>query len=180
MTVPTRGALLLCVLILLASPLAAMDGEMIVHHDGTTTSITLDDVRSMSYNETDGVVITADEVFNYPIATLEKITFENLVDVDEDVAVPIPSQFRLDPAYPNPFNSTVTVPMTLPHAGTLRIRLVNLLGQTVYLGEAIQQAGYHRVALDLTSRRSSLSSGVYLLRADFDGQVQSMKLVFMK
>ncbi|MCB2200079.1 T9SS type A sorting domain-containing protein [bacterium] len=180
MTALKRGALLLCVVFLLASPLAAMDGELVVHHDGTTTTIALDDVNSMSYNENDGVVIDADMVYNYPITTLEKITFENLTDMEEDGTIPLPSQFQLDPAYPNPFNSTVTVPMTLPTAGTLRIRLVNLLGQTVYHGEAVRQAGYHRVALDLSNRRTSLSSGVYLLRAEFEGQVQSMKLVFMK
>ena len=175
-----RWGLLLLLLFFAATPLWALDGEMVVYHEGTTTTISLDDVISMRHVEDVGVVISADDEYVYSDGIIEKIIFTNFTDVEEGVGVPLPSLFLLGSAYPNPFNSTVTLPITLPHAGELKIRLVNLLGQTVYSGSSVQQAGQQRIVLDLRNNMLNLSSGVYLVRAEFAGHVQSSKLVFMK
>ena len=68
---------------------------------------------------------------------------------------------RLNPNYPNPFNSETTLSYTLPTAADVRLEVFNLNGQRVaILHEGFQVAGYHTVALDA----SGLASGVYLYR----------------
>lgn len=44
----------------------------------------------------------------------------------------IPQVLIVDPAYPNPFNSSVIVPVTLTQSGRLTMRVVNVLGREVY------------------------------------------------
>jgi len=68
---------------------------------------------------------------------------------------------RLNPSYPNPFNSETVLSYRLPTASDIRLEVFTLNGQRVaILHEGFQAAGYHAVALDA----SALASGVYLYR----------------
>ena len=68
---------------------------------------------------------------------------------------------RLNPSYPNPFNSETILSYTLPTASDIRLEVFTLSGQRVaVLHEGFQAAGYHTIAMDA----SALASGVYLYR----------------
>ena len=68
---------------------------------------------------------------------------------------------RLNPSYPNPFNSETILSYTLPTASDIRLEVFALNGQRVaVLHEGFQAAGYHTIAVDA----SDLASGVYLYR----------------
>ena len=68
---------------------------------------------------------------------------------------------RLNPSYPNPFNSETVLSYTLPTASDIRLEVFTLNGQRVaVLHEGFQAAGYHTIAMDA----SALASGVYLYR----------------
>ena len=68
---------------------------------------------------------------------------------------------RLNPSYPNPFNSETVLSYTLPTASDIRLEVFTLNGQRVaVLHEGFQAAGYHTIAMDA----SDLASGVYLYR----------------
>ena len=68
---------------------------------------------------------------------------------------------RLNPSYPNPFNSETILSYTLPTASDIRLEVFTLNGQRVaVLHEGFQAAGYHTIAMDA----SALASGVYLYR----------------
>lgn len=78
------------------------------------------------------------------------------------VSAESPQSFSLDPAYPNPFNSAVTVPFTLSADGNVSLRLINPLGRTVtQLSQGHYSAGQHRIAVNGSSM--NLSSGIYYM-----------------
>ena len=68
---------------------------------------------------------------------------------------------RLNPSYPNPFNSETILSYTLPTASDIRLEVFTLNGQRVaVLHEGFQAAGYHTISIDA----SDWASGVYLYR----------------
>jgi len=159
----------------------AIEGEMIVHHDGYTTAIPMNQVSHIAWNPMNqGIEIAAAQTYVYPLSSLEKITFEHLADVPEG-RPGIPEAFSLGHAYPNPFNAAVTLPISLASSGRVELSLVNLLGRRVLHRTVVLTAGRHRLTLD--ARQGTLagvSSGVYLLRVQAQGSVRSQKLILLK
>ena len=67
------------------------------------------------------------------------------------------SSFGLLQNYPNPFNPTTTVSYEITFAGRVRLRVFNLLGQSVgTLAEGIRQPGTYRAIFDGTGLPSSI------------------------
>ncbi len=94
-------------------------------------------------------------------------------------SVETPQEFALEPIYPNPFNGTATISLTLPSPGDLNVALFNVLGQevmTVVRGPRV--AGTHQISVDA----SALASGVYFVRAEMaDSDLSAtQKIVLMK
>jgi hypothetical protein len=52
--------------------------------------------------------------------------------------MPIVTSFSISEAYPNPFNPTTTMTLTMPVSGEMQVDVYNLLGQSV----AILTSGY--------------------------------------
>ena len=74
-----------------------------------------------------------------------------------------PEIFTLAPAYPNPFNSTTTLTLTLPQAQPVSVAAYDLLGREVaLLHRGTLAAGTHRLVFDATG----LPGGVYVVRAE--------------
>lgn len=96
--------------------------------------------------------------------------------------VELPEEFVLQPAYPNPFNPTVTIPFGLPASSKINVVVYNVLGQhIVTLVDGIQQAGYHRVVWDGRSASGTpLSSGVYFIKMEAPHFVKTRKIVMLK
>lgn len=88
-----------------------------------------------------------------------------------------PADFRLPPNWPNPFNPLTHLRLELPRPGHLRLSVHNLLGQEVLvLMDDAVAAGARELVFD----GSALASGVYLLRAQCDGQVRTRKMMLLK
>ncbi len=85
--------------------------------------------------------------------------------------------FALHQNYPNPFNPTTAITFTLPQKSTIRIVLLNILGEEVMnLAEGNFNAGRHQVQLNA----SRLTSGVYFYRLVTGNIVQTKKLMVIK
>ncbi|MCB2199716.1 T9SS type A sorting domain-containing protein [bacterium] len=89
----------------------------------------------------------------------------------------MPIKFDVSPVFPNPFNPTATVMVTMPSAGPLLLEAFDLLGRRVaLLHHGRSSPGQHRFVFD----GSLLPSGLYFIRATTptDGdRIQKVMLV---
>jgi len=82
-------------------------------------------------------------------------------EINVEASTSVAATTRLNPSYPNPFNSETILSYTLPTESDIRLEVFTLSGQRVaVLHEGFQAAGYHTIAMDA----SDLASGVYLYR----------------
>jgi tetratricopeptide (TPR) repeat protein len=89
----------------------------------------------------------------------------------------LPENFTLGFAYPNPFNPVTRLSYSLPDAGDLVFEVVDITGRIVdRIAFSNHPAGEHH--FDYTA--SHLSTGLYIVRARYNRQVQIRKIVYMK
>jgi len=130
-------------------------------------------------NETRLLVISpeTEELFSFTgdFEIVEAIVANSEKEVS--VNLPLAASFNLSDAYPNPFNPTTTMTLTMPLAGEIRVEVYNLLGQVV----ATLASGYMEASTyTLTWDASDASSGVYFVQADAEGFVTTQKLMLVK
>ena len=90
---------------------------------------------------------------------------------------PLPEEFALSGAYPNPFNPVTNFDMALPEAAKVHFAVYDISGRLVAtLMDGWRDAGYHRV----TFNRSDLASGVYLYRLKAGTFTARGKMVMVK
>lgn len=79
-------------------------------------------------------------------------------------------------AYPNPGNGLFR--LYIPHAitGTLKVSLINMMGQRVYANQYSTQPGAFTQVIDVRS----FESGIYLLQMEYEGRRYVKKLVVSK
>ncbi len=83
-----------------------------------------------------------------------------------DPGYPGATSVALAPAYPNPFNSSTTIPFVLQRAGTVRMVAFDLLGRQVAVINAGQlNAGDHRVLLNA----DGFATGLYIVQVEVEG-----------
>ncbi|MDP6776504.1 MAG: cohesin domain-containing protein, partial [Candidatus Latescibacteria bacterium] len=94
----------------------------------------------------------------------------------------LPSEYALNPNYPNPFNPDTVVPFALPEGGEVRIAIYNMLGQEIaVLAQGFVEAGYHRAVWrgqDAGGRQ--VASGVYFVRMAAGGFSSVRKMLLVK
>ena len=149
---------------------------------GSDFSINLTDDAMVADYATNGdltrlvvVVPDSDEIFtatgDYEVVEVIVANSSTYVDVVE------PGSFTLDAAYPNPFNPSTSLNLNMPVEGYVSVKAYNLAGQVVgVIAEGSMDAGMHTMTWDA----SSLSSGVYLITAEYAGSVATQKVMLMK
>ena len=94
---------------------------------------------------------------------------------------PQPEEFSTISVYPNPFNSKVVIRVTKAglHEDPVSMRVYNVVGQPVRsLARGVLAAGTHEVLWDgRTDQGEPVSSGVYLLRVEFEGRSLVQKML---
>jgi hypothetical protein len=93
------------------------------------------------------------------------------------VPLSMPTSFSLSAAYPNPFNPSTSLDLNIPSEGYVSVVAYNLVGQVVgTIAEGNMNSGTHSFVWDA----SDLSSGVYLIKAEYAGNVATQKVMLMK
>ncbi|MBD3221893.1 T9SS type A sorting domain-containing protein [bacterium] len=83
----------------------------------------------------------------------------------------------LGSCYPNPFNPTTTIPVTLARETEVRLAIYDLRGRLVReLHDGVMAAGRHAVPFD----GSGLTSGVYLCRLESPAGARTQRLTLLK
>ena len=143
----------------------------------TTTKVVVLSTVAYSDNTTTLVVVApeSDAIFtasgSYDIESVLVANSSSYVTVTE------PGSFVLEAAYPNPFNPSTSVSLSMPAEGYISVKAYNLVGQVVgVIAEGSLDAGVHTMTWDA----SDLSSGVYLITAEYAGQVSTQKVMLIK
>jgi choice-of-anchor B domain-containing protein len=94
----------------------------------------------------------------------------------------IPGTYRLGNNYPNPFNPSTTITFEIPHAGQIRLTVLDLLGRKIrILLDEYRDAGRHQVRWDGRSDTGiPVVSGTYFCRLEAGGYVGSRKMLLLK
>ena len=107
----------------------------------------------------------------------QSTVFEKALPGEQSLIEELPTEFELSSAYPNPFNPASVIPFALPESGRVRIEVYNITGRLVsVLVNQSYEAGKHQVVFDA----SNLASGLYLIRANLAGTIQSQKVTLIK
>lgn len=89
----------------------------------------------------------------------------------------VPTEFRLEQNFPNPFNPSTTIRFSIPEQVFVQLKVYNILGQHVKtLAEEEFEAGTHEVELD----GSHLASGVYIYKIKAGNYHDSRTLMLVK
>jgi hypothetical protein len=88
-----------------------------------------------------------------------------------------PGLFSLTQNYPNPFNPLTSIRFSIPHSGSVSLRVYDIIGRNVAtLIDEVMARGNHSVQWDA----SSMPSGVYFYTLQSGGRVQTKKLILLK
>jgi C1A family cysteine protease len=101
----------------------------------------------------------------------------NITNVQTDYQN-IPQKYSISSAYPNPFNPTTTIRLSLPKISHTRVNVYNIIGQKVAtLTNKKLDAGNHKIIFD----GKNLPSGIYVIHSEIEGQIiNSNKVLLMK
>jgi len=88
-------------------------------------------------------------------------SFTTVIDVGVSDLAGIPEKFELLQNYPNPFNPSTTIRYGIPENSSVRISVVNMLGEVVdELLNTHQSAGYYEIQWNT----NNISSGTYIYK----------------
>jgi hypothetical protein len=89
---------------------------------------------------------------------------------------------ELSPSYPNPFNPQTSIRYVLPSPGAVRIGIYDVSGRLVrMLVDGQRPAGSHLTVWNgLDQTGSSVASGIYIIKLESHGRVQTRKAVLLK
>jgi len=162
--------------------------QMTLSH-GADFSIELTDKAMVADYRTNGnettLIIVAPEGVELFIADGEYEIVEMIVANSAgqmDVSVPefedsVLSTFELSQAYPNPFNPSTTINLSIPEAGYVSVMVYNVMGQLVStLADGHMDASDYSFTWDA----SDVPSGVYLITTATANQATTQKVMFLK
>ncbi len=111
---------------------------------------------------------------------IESITFESVLGTSNESL--ISNQFKLEKAYPNPFNNEIKIPYKTSNKDIISAKIFNLKGQSVvelYSGK--KEAGNHSLTWNgLNNLRQEVPSGTYILAVDNEQKFYAQKLLLLK
>jgi hypothetical protein len=88
----------------------------------------------------------------------------------------VPYEFVLYEAYPNPFNSTVSIRYQLPEASHVKLKIFDISGrEAASLVNSKVSAGYHTATWE-----AKHPSGIYICRMEAGSFSQSRKLILVR
>lgn len=110
-------------------------------------------------------------------AKTQSISFSEVVPGSVEKRDFVPTEFELVSAYPNPFNPTTIIGFDVPQRGKVRIDVFNIAGQLVsVLTNENYSVGRHQVEF----RADGLASGVYFVRATYQGKIATQQITLIK
>jgi len=140
-----------------------------------TSAIDENSTRIIILEPADEMILSADA--NFTVEQVEAVSMENNVAVYIDASLIQPTEVRVTAAYPNPFNPSTNISLTLDQASNVSVSVYNVMGQLV---DVIAEGNFAANTYNLSWDAQSFSSGVYFIRTQVDGYVDNQKVMLMK
>ena len=121
------------------------------------------------------------ETNSFTTTSPETLTVTTPVSVESQTDL-IPTAYRLEANYPNPFNPSTTIDYVLAKSGQTTLKIYNLLGEEIRtLVDENQLAGEYSVTWDGRNNfRNSVVSGVYVLTLKSGEFRKSQRMTLLK
>ena len=140
------------------------------------------------YDETRGRTIDLREQPTLDLTPKEERSTYTLVAgrpsyVENQISALTPSEFRVQPNYPNPFRDRTTLTYTLPEQMTVHIEIYDVLGRKVHtlVREKKQPAGAHTLTWEgTTDSGAAVASGTYFARIRAGTHSEILKMVVVR
>lgn len=107
----------------------------------------------------------------------------NYIDVAKSTSISterddeMPLEYRLEQAYPNPFNPSTLITYSLPVSGPVQLEIYDVTGRRIrQLVNAVKPAGTHSVTFDATN----LPGGMYIYRLVASQYIEARKVLLVK
>ena len=147
----------------------------------------VDNDIELSWGDVSGFEDDLHIVVNGEAINMHEENYIELTSMIEEVAIvvgnvdsylnPIPEEFGLSAAYPNPFNPTTNLGLALNADGFVSMSVFNIRGQVVeVLVDRNMNAGYHNI----TWNADGISSGMYFVRVETGANTAMQKLMLLK
>ena len=156
--------------------------QMTLSH-GSNFSIELTDKAMVADYRTNGnettLIIVAPESDALFIATGEYEVIDIIVanSAGQMDVSSVPSSFVLSDAYPNPFNPSTSINLSIPESGHVSVMVYNVMGQLVStLADGYMNASDY----SFTWNANDNPSGVYLIRAEMNSATSVQKVILLK
>jgi hypothetical protein len=116
---------------------------------------------------------------------LSDLSYANIETIHRNMAtaLSITSQdmnnksYRIEHAYPNPFNPQTTIDFTLTESSNVEIMVFNMTGDKIAdLFRGVKSSGVHQV----TWNANSVMSGIYFLKITIGNKIETQKLLLVK
>jgi len=107
----------------------------------------------------------------------------NKESIIEEIEKMVPTEFILGKNFPNPFNPSTNIPVSVPEESELNLKVYNVLGQEIKtIFEGSKQAGRHYFKWDGTNYlNQQVAAGIYLYRLNTnEGYTSVGKMVLVK
>ena len=102
---------------------------------------------------------------------------EVITNIDDEYQITFPEELILYQNFPNPYNSSTTIPFQLPKESKINIDLYNVLGEKI---QTIANGLYPRGNHSITFSSDKLSSGIYLYKLQTETHSLTKKLIIIK
>lgn len=119
----------------------------------------------------------------YNLADIQKVDFSEITNIDDQKKlIGVIKKFTLLQNYPNPFNPSTTIEFQLPKNGNVDISVYDLNGRLVKkLYDGQQSVGTHQLKwAGENSFGQSVASGLYIYTIQFEDEVLSKKMIYLK
>ena len=159
--------------------------QMTLSH-GTDFSLTLTDDADFSEYLTEGNITTliiVNPTGNSLFTSNGEFTIESVIasnyqgDSKLSTSVNMLKGFSISAAYPNPFNPTTQMSLTLSTATDVSVKVFNMAGQLV---DVIANGQMSSGSYSFTWDGTNASSGVYFIQTEVGSEIQNQKIMLVK
>ena len=120
-----------------------------------------------------------EDLANYYAKTIRR---SDILNVEEDYQLTLPNSFRVDNAYPNPFNGKISFDFIVSKPGLMEFKIFDITGKLVADNLVLSNApGKHKISWDGRDRFGQIvASGIYYYQFKVGITIEKGKITYLK